>query len=203
MSRKLRSFFVILLAALLLALCGCSRFETPEHGIAGVIGSGTGPDHSTITYSISPNSMVLTYDGVNYPYEISHSDDSITYTVKYPNGGIYYETRGDGTGTGGWNDRYDIGTKYTSGDELVELLSHHYYISHYAPNFGHYLLLVLFLGVGGFNAFFPETAWYLSHALRAWQYKSIEPSADGLTMTRVGGVIVMIMGVIVFFMNWS
>ena len=63
MKKAFRIPLFLLIAILLLALCGCSRFETPEHGIAGVIGSGTGPDHSTVTYSISPNSMVLTYDG--------------------------------------------------------------------------------------------------------------------------------------------
>jgi hypothetical protein len=85
----------------------------------------------------------------------------------------------------------------------VEFLSHLYYISHSAPNFGHFLILVVGLGVGCFNFFLPEAAWYWSHMFRSWQYESIEPSEAGIIWTKIGGVVLMFIGIIGFFSNWS
>lgn len=203
MKKAFRIPLFLLIALLLLALCGCSRFETPENEIAGIIGSGTGPAYTTTGYSISPNSMELTYKEIPYTYSINHGEDSVTYTIYYPNGGKYYETRGSGTGTSGWNEEYDIGTTYADGETLVDVLSSHYYISHFGPNFGHYLILLVCLGVGCFNIFLPEAAWNWAHLFRSWQYKNAEPSDAGIAWTRYGGIILLVMGVILFFCNWS
>lgn len=196
MKKHFRIPLLLIIVLLLVSLCGCSRFETPEGNIVGIDHTISG---DIISYGLSPNSMELTYNDVTYTYGISHDEDSVSYTIYYPNGGIYYETRG-GIGTSGWSG--DL-SAYTSGEELVEFLSHYYYIMEYGPNFGHYLMLVVCMVVGCFNLFLPEAAWYLAHMFRSWQYESVEPSEAGITWTRVGGGVIIAMGVIAFFMNWS
>lgn len=196
MKKQFRIPLLLIIAVFLISLCGCSRFEAPEDPFVGIDHTGSG---DMITYSLSPASMELTYNDVSYTYGISHDEDSVSYTIYYPNGGIYYETRG-GIGTSGWSG--DL-SAYTSGEELVEFLSHYYYIMEYGPNFGHYLMLIFCLGFGLFDLLLPEAAWHFAHMFRSWQYESIEPSEAGIIWTKIGGVVLMFIGVIAFFSNWS
>lgn len=197
MAKKLRLLIPVLV--LVLALCGCSRYEEPLDAQHVVTVSETGDSYS---YSLWPTQMELVYNGTTYSYDVSLSGDTITYTVYYPNGGTYYETRGDNAGNSGWNDKY-ISDSYPSGEKLVNILSQYYYISTPAPSAAHVISAILCLAIGAFDAFFPEAAWHLAHVFRSWQYESVEPSEAGLTWTRAGGVIIIIMGIILFFSNWS
>ena len=55
-------------------------------------------------------------------------------------------------------------------------------------------LLLIIMGL--FNLCRPEEMWYLS---RGWQFKDAEPSAEAIQMTRLGGVVCLIIGVILMF----
>lgn len=191
----------LIIAAMLLMLCGCSRVETPINNIYGTNFSSDSAE--VVDYILSPDTKELTYNSIPYTYDVSFSGDSVTYTIYYPNGGTYYETRGSNGGPAGWNNDYSLGLAYASGEELVEFLSQLYYVSHSAPNFGHVVILVVCLALGTFDLLFPYAAWRLSHLFRSWQYESVEPSEAGIIWTRIGGVILMIVGVIGFFSNWS
>ena len=54
------------------------------------------------------------------------------------------------------------------------------------------ILIILLLIVGGFNAVAPQTSWYLSEG---WKYKNLEPSETALDMTRIVGVIAIVIAV--------
>lgn len=194
MAKKLRLLIPILL--LVWILCGCSTYHTPTSGMV-ITEIENGP-----TYTLDFNNKTILYDGTLYYYSVTRNGDDISYTVTYPNGGIYFYNSVGNVVSAGGNEDYDEVT-YLSGEILVELLRHHYYISHSSPNFGHYFILLLCLGLGAFDLFFPETAWQFSHLFRSWQYESIEPSEAGITWTRVGGVIMIIAGVIAFFSKWG
>lgn len=200
MKKVRRCGFLLLTAVLMLCLCGCSRYKEPYENKYILEVASAGEAHA---YSLYAQSMELSYDGTTYTYEINRSGNAITYTVYYPNGGSYYETRNGNTESSGWNDQYDIGTVYARGEKLVDILSQHYYISTLAPTAGHILIALVCLAVGGFSAFFPEAQWELSHMFRSWQYESVEPSEAGVIWTRFGGILCMILGVILFFINWS
>lgn len=194
MAKKLRLLIPILL--LVWILCGCSTYHAPTGGMV-VTEVENGP-----SYTIDFNLKTIRYEGILYQYSVSKNGDDISYTITYPNGGVYFHNSIGNIISAGGNEDYDE-TAYVSGEELVEILSHHYFISHLAPHAGHYLMLILCLAIGAFDLFFPETAWQLAHLFRSWQYESIEPSEAGITWTRVGGVITMVLGVILFFIKWS
>ena len=54
------------------------------------------------------------------------------------------------------------------------------------------LVIILLLLIGIFNAVSPETAWYLSDG---WKYKNAEPSEEALGVTRLGGIVALVLGV--------
>ena len=49
---------------------------------------------------------------------------------------------------------------------------------------------------GIFNLAAPEAAWYLS---RGWQFKDAEPSDAALVVTRIGGSVAILIGVVLLF----
>ena len=196
MKKRFRISLFLLIAILLLALCGCSTYHTPE---ADSVNSQMVMGPSYVLYF---NQETILYNGTTYHYSVSRNGDNVSFTITYPNGGLYYSNQSGNSITSGGNKDYDENT-YVSGETLVEILRSHYYVSHTSPIFGNILIFLICLGVGGFHAFFPKDGWYLAHALRAWQYESIEPSESGLLITRIGGVIVMIIGVFALFLAWS
>ena len=200
MTKIFRIPLFLLIVTLLVTLCGCSRLEAP---VGNIIGTDFSANGTLVDYSLSAQTKELTYNGTRYTFDISYSDNSITYTIYYPNGGMYYETRGSGGGPIGWSDKYEPLLTTPSGEELVEFLSQRYYISHSAPSVVNIVMALICLGVGCFNLFLPEAAWYWAHMFRSWQYESVEPSDAGIVWTRMGGIFIIIMGVIAFFMKWS
>ena len=58
-----------------------------------------------------------------------------------------------------------------------------------------FLLAIICLVIGAFNLFFPYGAWYLGYG---WKFRDAEPSDLMLTMTRIGGILIVIIGFILF-----
>lgn len=53
----------------------------------------------------------------------------------------------------------------------------------------------VFVLIGVLQVIFPEDAWWIEHGMP----KNVEPSDAGILVTRIGGIIFAIIGVIVFF----
>lgn len=58
-------------------------------------------------------------------------------------------------------------------------------------------LIVVLIGV--LQVIFPEYAWWIEHGMP----KDVEPSDAGVLFTRIGGIVLAIMGVIFFFALFS
>lgn len=194
MKKTFRVSLFILIATLLLTLCGCSTVEGPETVTNGYFNG--------VPYTITPGIQALEYEGTVYSYDVVRKGKSLAYSVTYPNGGIYRSIRGNEKEKISTEGLYDPAT-YPEGDLLVDILSKHFHRSGKDPNLFHVFISIIFLLIGIFHTFFPEDAWYLRHAFRSWQYESIEPSMEGLRITRLGGIFLILVGVIYFFTNWS
>lgn len=57
------------------------------------------------------------------------------------------------------------------------------------------ILLAVFTAMFVLQAIFPEQAWWIEHGMP----KDTEPSDAGILVTRIGGIILAIIGVIIFF----
>ena len=54
-------------------------------------------------------------------------------------------------------------------------------------------MALLLCGVGIFNLAAPKVSWYLSYG---WRFKDAEPSNAAITLSRIGGAIAVVIGVI-------
>lgn len=57
----------------------------------------------------------------------------------------------------------------------------------------HPFVAPLLCGVGIFNLAAPKASWYLSYG---WRFKDAEPSDEAITLSRIGGGITIVIGVI-------
>lgn len=188
MKKVFRIPLLLFTVILLLALCGCSGYVEPQSRTSGMITTTT----NVLTYSLEPDTKTLTCNGTTYTYKVDCTDREITYTIYYPNGGTYYETCRENHSVSGWDG--DL-SSYAQGDDLVKILSDHYYVE---SSGGQYIFLaLLLLVIGGFQTIYPYAAWYLRYG---WHYENAEPSQASLTVGRVCGVIIMVLGVVVFFL---
>ena len=147
-------------------------------------------------YSVTRNGIefhVNTYEGTitdgTHIYLIDISGDSTTIT--YPNGARYYWTQNGMAGFGGWDDHYDPDT-YADGDILIDILSEN---ARQALR-GNIPAGILMIVIGAFNLHFPNKAWYLSYG---WRFKDAEPSDTVLVVSRISGVVAIVIGLVCVF----
>jgi hypothetical protein len=55
---------------------------------------------------------------------------------------------------------------------------------------------VIFIVIGILNIAFPTAGWYMRYG---WQFKNAEPSDAALIMSRIGGVIAIVIGLFITF----
>ncbi len=195
--KTLRILAAILLTAMLLTcLCGCVRYEAPN----GNVYDNNAPWRED-SYTLDSGESVLEYDGVKYEYEVLRQGKRITYTVTYPNGAVYTETREGDSVQSHWEGGRDP-IQHTGSDTLVNILDDYYYVQVLKPHFLNWIGALVLISFGLFGALCPEAAWELEHALKRWQYQSIEPTDDAILMTRFGGILGIVVGVIFFFVGW-
>lgn len=165
---------------LALALCGCSA-----------------PAEYTVTrdgreYTVDREAGTISDGTHTYSYTFSGDAGSYEATIEYPNGATYWwrQERG-GMGYGGWSEGYDEAL-YAEGDTLLEVLQEK------APRArsGYGGMGLLLIPVGVFCAVWPRAAWELSHG---WRFRNAEPSDAALAVNRICGVLVVLVGIIVFF----
>jgi hypothetical protein len=64
-----------------------------------------------------------------------------------------------------------------------------------------FIIFPIFFIVSGIcSLFWPRTMWYLSEG---WKFKDAQPSGCYLAVTRIGGLVLLIMGFLVFAIVWS
>lgn len=121
-------------------------------------------------------------------------------TVNYPNG-----VRGTETSSTNYYSE-DIDDKYPSIGEFWGLLLLDRRMkgtrdeNGYTSSFFHFLLGAIILIASIISIVNPEGAFYLE---RGWKFKDAEPSDAYLELTKVGGIIGIIIGVIVLFTSCS
>lgn len=176
--KRTRILILLLLAALL--LCGCAR----KQSVYTVDVSHNGVD---MVFTVDTENGTITDGQHTYSYEVSGS----TTTITYPNGASYYETKNGSVSNMGWSNDYDSKT-YIDGDTLMAVLSK----DTPKANLDHLLLGLVLIALGAFNVFLPHAACYIAYG---WRFKDAEPSDAALVASRVGGVVVAIIGLIVLF----
>lgn len=174
----MKRVFLMLLAVSAL-LCGCAGKRLSVNTDHTAINDG-------IVFSIDTENQTIT-DGKDV-YRYSVEKNSIT--IIYPNNATYsWFSAGYGSSSGDYDDR-----RYISGMILAQALSQAGpKKSGTDPN------LVLFglvcTAIGLWQSISPDSVWYLRHG---WKFRNAEPSDIALGLTRLGGGLAIIIGVIAF-----
>lgn len=178
-----RLFVILITVFLLLTLFGCTKQEA----VYTVSRDG-------ITYIVDTTQKTIS-DGTHlYHYQNTGNSSSVNITIQYPNGASYWYAGTKGFGQSGWSDDYLIGTsiegEYVSGDVLVDVVQEN------MPKRvdGKKIIVALILiALGVFEVCLPGVLWHLRYG---WRYKNAEPSDAALIVSRIGGVIVIIAGIL-------
>lgn len=178
--KQFRFLLPLLVLALVLSAC---ESTAPEPYIYSVSTS-----QGDVSVTVDTENCTITDGKDVYRYTVSASGHNISYDIIYPNGATYYWTTTQYGGTGGWTDDYDE-TRYIRGNILIDALEY----NQPRERSGNPLLGILLIGLGLFNCFAPETAFFFS---KGWMFRDAEPSEAYLEMTRIGGGIVIFIGVL-------
>lgn len=178
--KHFRIFLPLLILALVLSGCGKRRLEPYEYTFS--------LDNQVRTIKINPETQTILDGTAVYTYEVEKTASGTSYVIDYPNGAVYHWTESKSGGAGGWSESYDDST-YISGNILVYALEENQ-PREKIGNFGvGFLLMVL----GGAKFFLPEIPFYLKYG---WAVRDAEPSDTYLTLTRVGGILAAVAGLI-------
>ena len=176
--------FRILLPLLILALIlsGCGKQVQEPYTYTFHTNSG----EKTVT--VYPESRQIV-DGLDvYTYNVVYSANNTQIDIRYPDGESYWWTVTRAGGVGGWSAGYDE-SRYISGSVLIDALQEEQ-PREKVGNFGLGFFLII-LGLVDF--FFPEA---LFHLRRGWMFKNAEPSETYLWLTKIGGAILAVLGLI-------
>ena len=178
--KHLRILLPLLVLALILSGCGKQRMEPYTYSWSG----SSGPR----TITVNPEEHTI-LDGTDvYTYQMEKFGTITSYVIDYPNGATYHWTSTGQGGAGGWSDNYDE-TTYISGSILVWALEEH----QPREKAGNPAVGLLIAAVGAWQLFSPESAIYFS---KGWRFKNAEPTEGYVLVTRIGGVILLIIGLV-------
>ena len=178
--KHFRILLPILILALVLSGCGKQSLEPYTYTFSR--------DDQVITLTVNPETRTI-LDGTDVYDYVTEKRGSITsYVITYPNGVTYHWTATEHGGAGGWSDDYNE-TAYISGNILV------YAIEEGTPREkqGNFALGLLIILLGGVNALFPSIPIYLKYG---WRFENAEPSEAYLLVTRIGGILAVIVGLV-------
>ena len=187
MKRTMAIFALILAAAMLLA--GCKKEPLPA--VYTVYSYGA-------PYTIDTQSRTISDGTYTYGYEYAASGSSVSFT--YPDGNVYSagiqsanSSGAGGLSAGSVSADYDYSSGYTDPLSLCYALASPREPKGAASSGANPLLALLLCGVGIFNLAAPKASWYLSYG---WRFKDAEPSDAAITLSRIGGAIAVVIGVI-------
>lgn len=170
--------------------------------------SACGGVKSSSVYDVTVSGKVCTIDTENQTitcgdevcqYSISGSSSRIQVEITYPDGATYFSTVSKGgsvnSTASGWSDNYREENYAVSGGDLVDALLDGR-PGESRSGGGAWFLGLWVIALGVWNVAAPRSAWYIAYG---WRYKNAEPSESALFFERVGGIIAIIAGVILFF----
>lgn len=171
-----RILAALLTLALLLTACGGGQVSevTTAHG----------------TLTIDTGSQTITHGSDVYRYDLSGN----TTTIHYPNGAVYHTTVDSVSGSSGWSYDYDPHT-YIPGDVLFSALPTAA-IQPGTSRLGQVVLGLVCIVLGGVTVAFPKGMWFLAFG---WRYRDSEPSEVALVLDRLGGGLLILMGILFLF----
>lgn len=172
------------LCLLLLTGCGSSADDPNVYNV----------EYDGKTYTVDQTERTISVDGYTCQFEVTGGGSAIDVTFTYPDGSSWWHHWAGNSGHGGMSDDYDE-NRYVSGYTLWSVLEQgHPGVKRGSTHAGLGFLLILF---GAFEAGWPRASWYLGHG---WRYKNAEPSALALGLGRAVGVLMIVIGIICFFM---
>jgi hypothetical protein len=178
--KHLRILLPLLILALILSGCGKQSPEPYTYTFSR--------DNQVITLTVNPETRTI-LDGTDVYDYVAEKHGSITsYVITYPNGATYHWTATEHGGAGGWSDDYDE-TAYISGNILV------FAIEEGMPREkqGNPALGLLIVLLGGIHALFPKIPIYIKYG---WRFENAQPSEAYLLVTRIGGILAVIAGLV-------
>lgn len=192
MKKRIIPLFLLILALSL--LCGCTTYSPPSgrHNMFIVTGSGGG-------WTIDYDAKTISRGGDRYSYTVKDAGTADpTVTIRYPNGATYYENND----ASGYTGNYDA-NRYASGESMMRLIRPSYIPRTRKPDVVMVILSALCILRGVVSVADPEFVWMMDHLFRSHLYQNVEPSDDGLRRMRIIGVVMILIGIFVFFMKWS
>lgn len=185
MKRTIAIFALIFAAAMLLA--GCKKEPAPT--VYTVYSYGA-------PYTIDTQGRTISDGTYTYGYEYAASGSSVSFT--YPDGNVYSagistanSSGAGGVSAGSISADYDYNSGYTDPLSLCYALTSPRETERASDT--NPLVALLLCGVGIFNLAAPKASWYLSYG---WRFKDAEPSDAAITLSRIGGGIAVVIGVI-------
>lgn len=182
---------ILIFALCLLFLPACGGEASKDSGADTVEYNG-----KTYIVEYNPNSPsgTITVEGMVCEFFVTGSGDSLDFKVTYPDGSTYWWKEDGVMGYGGWSDDYDP-PYYAEGDVLWKVLDMESPAERQSRG-GAIFLGLLVIGAGLIDVIWPRTGWYLSHG---WRYKNAEPSEAALLLGRLGGIVVVLLGLGIMF----
>ena len=170
----------LLILALILSGCGKQSPEPYTYTFSR--------DNQVITLTVNPETRTI-LDGTDVYDYVAEKHGSITsYVITYPNGATYHWTATEHGGAGGWSDDYDE-TTYISGSILVFAIEE----GMTREKQGNLALGLLIVLLGGIHALFPKIPIYIKYG---WRFENAQPSEAYLLVTRIGGILAVIAGLV-------
>ena len=177
--KHFRILLPLLVLALVLSGCGGENLEPYTFNV------------NNRTINIYPESGTIV-DGLDvYTYtRTENANGDIHYEIVYPNGGHFnwYKTKSVGYGGGdGINENL-----YLSGNTLVWALE----AGEPEKKVGSPLMGIPLMALGAWHILSPESVFYLS---KGWMFRNAEPSDFYLTLSRISGGVIAILGLALCF----
>lgn len=186
--KRTTAIFALIFAAIML-LAGCKKEPLPT--VYTVYSYGA-------PYTIDTQSRTISDGTYTYGYEYAASGSRVSFT--YPDGNVYSagiqsanSSGAGGLSAGSVSADHDYSSGYTDPLSLCYALASTREPKGAASSGANPLLALLLCGVGIFNLAAPKASWYLSYG---WRFKDAEPSDAAITLSRIGGGIAVVIGVI-------
>lgn len=170
-----RILAVLLALSLLLTACGGGQV------------SEVMTTHGCLT--VDTGSRTITHGSDVYRYDLSGN----TTTIHYPNGAVYHVSSTGTASDSGWSYDYDPHT-YIPGDVLFDAIPAASQPG--TSRLGQVVLGLVCIVLGGVTVAFPKGMWFLAFG---WRYRDAEPSEVALVLDRLGGGLLILMGILFLF----
>lgn len=179
----MKKMCVILLVLLMLLLPACGQEEAQSVYSVGI---------DNVQLTVDTQNMTISDGMYTYHYKAISIGSGIQTTITYPNGATFYWSWSGNVGSGGWSEDYDDSI-FADGHTLLEVLEQNPSTRQKRERSGNPLVGLLFIGLGLWNVVSPYSSWYFSYG---WRYKEVEPSDAALGLTRFGGIVAILVGVV-------